>query len=147
MAPVALGRRRHLQQLELDLTHPAGASRVADVEAAAVCAYLADAFPKAGLAPALDDPRRGTYLRWLFFAAACGEAALTDKSSPRNNPPPSRSLGYGSYDPPGNRWLVPGVRSMVNLVLARRFDHPAWRELWQDAGTVKVRAGLRGSTE
>jgi glutathione S-transferase len=67
-------------------------------EAAAVCAYLADAFPKAGLAPALDDPRRGTYLRWLFFAAACGEPALTDKSSPRNNPPPSRSLGYGSYD-------------------------------------------------
>jgi len=50
-------------------------------------------------------------------------------------------------DPPGNRWLVPGVRSMVNLVLARRFDHPAWRGLWQDAGTVKVRAGLRGSTE
>jgi hypothetical protein len=29
-------------------------------------------------------------------------------------------------DPPGNRWLVPGVRSMVNLILARRFDHPAW---------------------
>jgi len=66
-------------------------------EAAAICAYLADAFPKAGLAPALDDPKRGTYLRWLFFAAACGEPALTDKSSPRTNPPPSRSIGYGSY--------------------------------------------------
>ena len=50
-------------------------------------------------------------------------------------------------DPPGNRWLVPGVRSMVHLVLARRFDHPAWRGLWQDAGTVRVWAGLRGSTE
>lgn len=50
-------------------------------------------------------------------------------------------------DPPGNRWLVPGMRSMVNLILARRFDHPAWRELWQDAGTVKAWAGLRGSTE
>jgi hypothetical protein len=50
-------------------------------------------------------------------------------------------------DPPGNRWLVPGVRSMVNLVLARRFDHPAWRALWQDAGTVTIWAGLRGSTE
>lgn len=67
-------------------------------EAAAICAYLADAFPKAGLAPTLDDPKRGTYLRWLFFAAACGEPALTDKSSPRTNPPPSRSIGYGSYD-------------------------------------------------
>jgi len=50
-------------------------------------------------------------------------------------------------DPPGNRWLVPGVRSMVNLVLARRFDHPAWGALWQDAGTVKAWAGLRRSTE
>jgi glutathione S-transferase len=67
-------------------------------EAAAVCTYLGDAFPGAGLAPTIDDARRGTYLRWMFFAAACAEAALTDKSSPRANPPPSRSLGYGSYD-------------------------------------------------
>ncbi len=50
-------------------------------------------------------------------------------------------------DPPGNRWLVPGARAMVNLLLARRFDHPAWRTLWQDAGTVKIWAGLRESTE
>jgi len=35
----------------------------------------------------------------------------------------------------------------VNLVLARRFDHPAWGALWQDAGTVKAWAGLRRSTE
>jgi glutathione S-transferase len=66
-------------------------------EAAAICAYLADAFPKAGLAPAIEDAKRGTYLRWLFFGAACGEPALTDKSSPRTSPPPSRSIGYGSY--------------------------------------------------
>ena len=50
-------------------------------------------------------------------------------------------------DPPGNRWLVPGVRSMVNLILARRFNHPAWRALWQDAGAVRAWAGLRGSTQ
>jgi glutathione S-transferase len=67
-------------------------------EAAAVCAYLADAFPQAGLAPAIDDPRRGTYLRWLFFGAGCGEPALLDKASPRQNPPPRRAIGYGSYD-------------------------------------------------
>lgn len=67
-------------------------------EAAAVCTYLADAFPRAGLAPALDDPRRGTYLRWLFFAAGCGEPALLDKASPRQNPPPRRAIGYGSYN-------------------------------------------------
>jgi hypothetical protein len=36
---------------------------------------------------------------------------------------------------------------MVNLILARRFDHRARRALWQDAGTVKAWAGLRGSTK
>ncbi len=46
-------------------------------------------------------------------------------------------------DPPGNRWVVEGVRSMTNLLLGRRFDHPAWRELWQDDGDVKTWAGLR----
>src|SRR3569623_1649044 len=44
-------------------------------EGAAICAYLADAFPQAGLAPALDD--RGDYYRWLFFAAGPVEAAVT----------------------------------------------------------------------
>jgi len=67
-------------------------------EAAAICAYLADAFPDAGLAPRADDPRRGTYLRWLFFAAGCVEPALIDKMFAR--PPVDRpsALGYGSYE-------------------------------------------------
>lgn len=45
-------------------------------EGAAICAYLADAFPAAGLAPATQD--RADYYRWLFFAAGPLEAALTD---------------------------------------------------------------------
>lgn len=67
-------------------------------EAAAICAYLADAFPQKGLAPALDDPARGTYLRWLFFGAGCVEPAFVDKLFSR--PPVERegALGYGSYD-------------------------------------------------
>ncbi len=46
-------------------------------------------------------------------------------------------------DPPGNRWVIEGVRAMTNLVLGRRFNHPAWRGLWQDSGNVKTWAGLR----
>jgi glutathione S-transferase len=67
-------------------------------EAAAICAYLADAFPQAGLAPRTDEPARGTYLRWLFFGAGCIEGAVVDRMFSR--PPPSRPgvLGYGSYD-------------------------------------------------
>src|SRR5215831_11223054 len=44
-------------------------------EAAAICAYLADVFPDAGLAPPASDPRRGAYYRWLFFGAGPVESA------------------------------------------------------------------------
>ena len=47
-------------------------------EGAAICAYLADAFPNAGLAPPTD--RRAEYYRWFFFAAGPLEAAVTNKS-------------------------------------------------------------------
>jgi len=67
-------------------------------EAAAICAYLADAFPKTGLAPALDDPARGTYLRWMFFGAGCIEPAIMDRMFERPAPSRPASLGYGSYD-------------------------------------------------
>ena len=46
-------------------------------EVAAICAYLADAFPQAGLAPPPGDRLRGPYYRWLFFAAGPVEAAVT----------------------------------------------------------------------
>jgi glutathione S-transferase len=49
-------------------------------ETAAICAYLADAFPEAGLAPAPGDRLRGPYFRWLFFAAGPIEAAASNKA-------------------------------------------------------------------
>ncbi len=49
-------------------------------ECAAICAYLADAFPQANLAPAPGDTLRGPYYRWLFFAAGPFEAMVTNKS-------------------------------------------------------------------
>jgi glutathione S-transferase len=67
-------------------------------EAAAICAYLADAFPQKRLAPALDDPARGTYFRWLFFGAGCVEAAIVDKSFSRPMPDRPGVIGYGTYD-------------------------------------------------
>ncbi len=47
-------------------------------EVAAICAYLADAFPEAGLAPPPGDRLRGAYYRWLFFGAGPVEAAVTN---------------------------------------------------------------------
>lgn len=66
-------------------------------EAAAICAYLADAFPQAGLAPAPAD--RADYYRWLFFAAGPTEAAITDKALGVEVPKDKRMMvGYGSLD-------------------------------------------------
>jgi glutathione S-transferase len=45
-------------------------------EAAAICAYVAERYPDAKLAPPLGDPRRGKYLQWMFFAPSCIEPAL-----------------------------------------------------------------------
>ncbi len=66
-------------------------------ETPAICAYLADAFPKAGLAPAFDDPARGLYLRWLFFAAGPLESAIVNASMGFEVPKAREAmLGYGS---------------------------------------------------
>ena len=66
-------------------------------ECAAICAYLADAFPAANLAPPTDA--RGAYYRWLFFAAGPLEAAITNKAMgfvlPEGR---EQSVGYGTLD-------------------------------------------------
>jgi glutathione S-transferase len=68
-------------------------------EAAAICAYLADAFPQAGLAPPPGDRLRAPYYRWLFFAAGPLEASVTNKKFGFVVPPERQaSVGYGSYD-------------------------------------------------
>jgi glutathione S-transferase len=89
-------------------------------EAAAICTHLADAYPEAGLAPALDDPQRGTYLRWLFFGAGCIEPAIVEKLFAR--PPVERkgAVGYGSYEDTLNvleTALTPGP-----FILGERFS-------------------------
>ncbi len=66
-------------------------------EVAAICSYLADAFPKAGLAP---DPRdRADYYRWIFFTSGPVEAAFSNKAAGFEIPPERAMMfGYGSYD-------------------------------------------------
>lgn len=66
-------------------------------EAAAICAYLADAFPSAGLAPPTLE--RADYYRWLFFAAGPVEAAITNNALGFTVPAGmERSAGYGSLE-------------------------------------------------
>ncbi|WP_138439070.1 glutathione S-transferase family protein [Marinobacter alexandrii] len=66
-------------------------------ESAAICAYLADAFPEAGLAPDLTD--RAAYYRWLFFAAGPLEAAVMDRVLKAEvTSDLEKMVGYGTYD-------------------------------------------------
>ncbi len=66
-------------------------------ECAAICAYLADAFPEAGLAPPIDE--RAAYYRWLFFAAGPVEAAVTNHALGFVAPEDRQAMvGYGSFE-------------------------------------------------
>jgi glutathione S-transferase len=68
-------------------------------EGAAICAFLADMFPDRGLAPPPGNPKRGTYYRWLFFAAGPVEAAVTAKSLGLLAPADKKRMaGYGSFE-------------------------------------------------
>ncbi|MEP7302183.1 MAG: glutathione S-transferase family protein [Caldimonas sp.] len=66
-------------------------------EQGAVYTYLADLYPEAGLTPAIGDPLRGPYLRWLFFYNASFEPALIDRSLKRE-PAPAATSPYGTYE-------------------------------------------------
>lgn len=66
-------------------------------EAAAICAYLADVFPEAGLAPPAAE--RGAYYRWFFFGAGPVEAAVVNTAMGFVVPPERKvAVGYGSLD-------------------------------------------------
>lgn len=66
-------------------------------ECAAICAYMADAFPEAGLAPPPAD--RADYYRWLFFTAGAMEPAITSKSLGfEPNEEQSATAGFGSKE-------------------------------------------------
>jgi glutathione S-transferase len=67
-------------------------------EVAAICTYLADAFPDARLNVPIGAPRRGEYLKWLFFGPGCLEYAMTDRAFPRKEQPRRATLGYGDFD-------------------------------------------------
>jgi glutathione S-transferase len=72
---------------------PNGVVHVAD--SAAIGLYLADRYPAAGLAPAIDDPRRGAYLYWMTYTPGVIEPAMAEKF---NNWQVSRaSCGWGNF--------------------------------------------------
>lgn len=88
-------------------------------ECAAICAYLADAFPAAGLQPTADE--RADYYRWLFFCAGPLEAAITNRSLKwEPTAEQERMAGYGNYDQAVR--ALEGALSGKNYVCGDRFN-------------------------
>ena len=79
-------------------------------EAAAICTYLADEFPGAKLNIPIGTPRRGVYLKWLFFGPSCIEPAVIDRAAPRKEEARRGMLGYGDFD---------SVMNVVALAVAK----------------------------
>ena len=117
-------------------------------EVAAICAYLADAFPEAQLAPPVGDAARGPYYRWLFFAAAPLEEASTNKAmgfvAPKER---ERSVGYGTLDDvldtleralkgrahvAGDRFSAADLHLASKLGFLMRFDMIEKRAVFED---------------
>ncbi len=102
-------------------------------ECAAICAYLADAFPQAGLAPPVEARARGPYYRWLFFAAGPVEAAVLNAALKVEIPQDRKGMaGYGSLAEvldtlegvvTGTEFVAGGRFSAADLYLA---SHLGW---------------------
>ena len=124
-------------------------------ETAAICAYLADAFPETGLAPAPSDRLRGPYYRWMFFGAGPLEAAWTNQALGFVVPEGREVMaGYGSFADVintlentvsqgdyivGDRFTAADVylRSQIGwgMAFGSIEKRPAFERYWQRIGT------------
>jgi glutathione S-transferase len=122
-------------------------------EAAAICAYLADVFPEAELAP--PPKERAAYYRWMFFAAGPVEAALSNKALGFEVPAERRGMiGYGSVEAvmdalefavtrsdyvAGDRFTAADVYVGSQIGFGLRFGsmekRPAFERYWERIGT------------
>jgi glutathione S-transferase len=100
-------------------------------EGAAICAYLADEFPGRKLNIPVGTPRRGVYLKWLFFGPSCFEPAVTDRAFPRKEEARRGMLGYGDFDTVMN--VLAGAVAQGPYLMGEQFT----------AADVVIGAGLR----
>ena len=115
-------------------------------EAAAICAWLADVFPEAGLAPPAGD--RGAWYRWLFFAAGPLEAAVTNRFLGFEPPADQQGMvGYGTFDAvmdtleravSGGGWIAGERFSAADVYVG---SHIGWG---LQMGTIEARPAFAG---
>lgn len=97
LTDISTGAQKTLEFLKINPMGKVPALQDGDVamaEASAICAYVAERYPEAKLAPPLGDPRRAKYLQWLFFAPSCIEPAILQVYAKLDIP--SVSAAWGS---------------------------------------------------
>jgi glutathione S-transferase len=135
-------------------------------EGAAICAYLADAFPEANLAPPVNSPERGTYYRWLMFACGPVEAAVTNKSLGVVVPDDHKPMaGYGCLEDTlnaletavaGKTYIVGDKFSAADVYVGAQIGwgmmfgsiekRPAFEAYWAGSANARRPSGRRRST-
>jgi glutathione S-transferase len=94
-------------------------------EIGAIAIFLGDRYPQSGLAPAIDDPQRADYLRWILFASAVMEPAYAERFL-KIEPRPS-NYAWGSFDQmlavvtdavEGGQWLLGDRFSAADVLVA-----------------------------
>jgi glutathione S-transferase len=141
---MASGQQREAAYLAVNPMGKVPALRHGDTvvtEQAAVYMYLAELYPERGLSPAVGDPLRGPYLRWMVYYGSCFEPAMVDRAMKREPAPPSTSP-YGD------------VATVLRLVQAQLEAGPWWLGerfsaadvLWASALGWMTRFGLVPAT-
>jgi glutathione S-transferase len=95
-----------------------GPARLTD--SGAICIYVADQYPKAGLAPPIGDPQRGAFLQWVTFMNSVVEPAMVEKF--QKFAPNPGAHGYGSYDLMLQTFREGLASSGGDWILGRRFS-------------------------
>lgn len=106
-------------------------------ESAAICAYVAERVPEAGLAPQVGDPLRARYLHMLFFSAGCMEPAFLQKM--KGIELAKMSAGWGSFDLVME--VIDGALADGPYLLGETFsaaDVMIASDLWFGIGLLKV---------
>ena len=96
LTDISTGAQRRLEYLAINPMGKVPALRDGEAtiaETAAICAYVAERYPDAKLAPAPGDPLRGKYLQWLFFAPGCIEPAMVQIATKLQMNPASAGWG------------------------------------------------------
>jgi glutathione S-transferase len=90
-------------------------------ESAAICAYVADAVPEAGLAPPVGSRERAAYATWIAYCPSVLEPALSDSVFPRREAPPASAIGWGTY-PEALRRIETALENAGPYLLGTRFS-------------------------